>query len=515
VSTSPIVLFQGCTRKRARCEALAKIPHTNPFDPRRIDLERVVLDDEFEWPGPTMSPGDDPRVTHRNIGRLGAFARRMVVELHAQLTTGAEASEADRAIYVGIALYFLYDSFDTQLQGLIDSGETRAPFYTEFRAAYEKYLGFLGPRRDVPAPEHLFAILYQLRRAFFYLYVCLRGRSGPVARLRVQVWDAIFTGDLGRYHRLMWNRMHLLPTLIQGPTGTGKELCAEAIGRSGYRAFDTTTMSFAPHADLFTAFNLVSLAPSLVESELFGHKRGAFTGAHRDKRGLLRKGTRGATLFLDEVGEIDLTLQAKLLRVLEDHTFQPVGDPDTIYALEARIVTATHRDLAERIAQGLMGEDFFRRFCVAKIVTPSLRERLDDRPEELRDLAAAVATKLMGGPEETGPVIDEVDAWVRGHLRDHPWTGNVREVAACVGGILLTHEYWPEVTDPAAKLVKALVELGLPLDEIDRRCAVAMAARTGDVAEAARILDKDVRTLKKLLALEPPAPRGPRGTDGG
>jgi DNA-binding NtrC family response regulator len=200
-----------------------------------------------------------------------------------------------------------------------------------------------------------------------------------------------------------------VPVLVTGESGTGKEMVARAIHRASRRA-----------AGPFEPLDCASLPETLFESELFGHERGAFTGAVARRVGRLER-AEGGTLFLDEVAEIPPTAQAKLLRFLESRTFERLGGsgPATV---DARVIAATHRDLAERIRLGLFREDLFYRLDVVTIRIPPLRERPDDVPL----LVAHFLAQGRGGP--TGGISREA----LDRLMAHPWPGNVRELRNAV-----------------------------------------------------------------------------------
>ncbi|MCX5742725.1 MAG: sigma-54 dependent transcriptional regulator [Proteobacteria bacterium] len=197
------------------------------------------------------------------------------------------------------------------------------------------------------------------------------------------------------------------PVLIVGESGTGKELVAKAI--------HAATESTHP----FVAVNCTALAPGVLESELFGHVKGAFTGAIADRPGRFELAGRG-TLFLDEIAEISPELQAKLLRVLQERTFERVGDAKAI-ALEARVIAATHRDLAQMVAQGKFREDLFYRLRVVEIALPPLRERPTDIPILVEGLLGRIAKDL-------GREIRYVTPAALAKLQRHAWPGNVREL---------------------------------------------------------------------------------------
>jgi transcriptional regulator with PAS, ATPase and Fis domain len=197
-------------------------------------------------------------------------------------------------------------------------------------------------------------------------------------------------------------------TLITGESGTGKELAARAIHRLSERG-----------SKPFIAINCSAIPESLLESELFGHVKGAFTGAIHDRRGVLQS-AEGGTLFLDEIGDVSPLLQLKLLRVLQEREVQRVGSEERIH-VDVRLVTATNRDLRERISEGLIREDFFYRISVFDIRMPALRERAQDIPLLARHVVEAGASAR--GKSAHGIAKDALEALTR-----YSWPGNVREL---------------------------------------------------------------------------------------
>jgi transcriptional regulator with PAS, ATPase and Fis domain len=196
--------------------------------------------------------------------------------------------------------------------------------------------------------------------------------------------------------------------LITGETGTGKEVVAQAIHRLG------------PHRDEpMLSINVAALPQAIVESELFGHERGAFTGADRRREGILRAAGTG-TVFLDEIGDLDLAVQAKLLRVLEAREVLPVGAERTV-PFRARVLAATHRDLAARVQAGAFREDLFYRLNILHIHLPPLRER----PADIPQLAEALLRKIARRNGCTPPALSEQAMQA---LRHYPWPGNIREL---------------------------------------------------------------------------------------
>ena len=198
-----------------------------------------------------------------------------------------------------------------------------------------------------------------------------------------------------------------VPVLITGESGTGKELVARALHRYGSRRDGP----FVPAC-------LPALSPSLVEAELFGHAKGSFTGATRDRKGILEL-AHGGTVLLDEIGDAPPTLQVKLLRAIENREVAPVGDART-RPVDIRVLAATNRPLPELVASGAFREDLYFRLAAFPIRVPPLRERLDDLPA----LASHFLARIRGRADEAEVFVDEVI----GALRARPWPGNVREL---------------------------------------------------------------------------------------
>ena len=198
-----------------------------------------------------------------------------------------------------------------------------------------------------------------------------------------------------------------LTALIVGESGTGKELVARALHDFGKRRDRP-----------FVAINMAAMPRELIESELFGHEKGAFTGATARHHGRFEQ-AKGGTLFLDEIGDMPLEAQTRLLRVLQQGDFTPVGGRTTVRA-DVRIIAATHRDLRRLVEQGLFRDDLFYRLNVVSIRLPPLRERRDDIPLLTRHFLAAAQAEGLGAKS--------LDAAAMKRLRDYPWPGNVREL---------------------------------------------------------------------------------------
>ncbi|HEY0192193.1 MAG TPA: sigma-54 dependent transcriptional regulator [Kofleriaceae bacterium] len=281
------------------------------------------------------------------------------------------------------------------------------------------------------------------------------------------------------------------PVLIAGESGTGKELVARAIH-----------VSSADRDRPFVAVNCTALAPGVLESELFGHVKGAFTGAIADRPGRCELAGKG-TLFLDEIGEIPLDLQAKLLRVVQERTFERVGDARPIQ-LEARIIAATHRDLPAMVARGTFREDLFYRLRVVEITLPPLRERAGDIPILVEGLLGKINRDL-------GKDVRYVTPAALARLAAHPWPGNVRELENLLtrAVVLAKTDVLDETLlaigapagDPAAHGAEADAEGALPtLRELERRHITRVLAHTDwNKRRSCAILDISRPTLDRKI----------------
>jgi len=513
--------------ERPVVEAMAALATGNPFLPERVEAERRALGPAFSASTRVWHEGADLEAANPNVEALAERAEQLAPALRERLAAGCRPGAAELRAYQGLVFYLLYYRTLPVFTELVERGHRGEPTTRRLRA-YARYrrdaLHFLEvPEVRLPLrvdPGHLFAWGYQVRRAFEGTFRGIQGGSMPAARLRAAVWQSVFTHDPERYGRGLYRRMGDVTTLVLGESGTGKELVARAIGLARYVPFDERTESFAAEpARSFHGVSLSALSPTLIESELFGHRRGAFTGALQDRVGWLEACAPEGTVFLDEIGELDPPIQVKLLRVLQARSFQRVGDlAERRFA--GKLVAATNRDLPEEIAAGRFREDLYYRLCADVVRTPTLREQIADSPEELPGLIGLLARRIAGDEDAPG-LAAEVVAFVERHLGpDYPWPGNVRELEQCVRNVLVRGEYRPAVLGPGtgpeaddgaldARLAE-LAERGVDAEALMRRYCTAVYARTGSYEATGRRLGLDRRTVKAKLdpeRLERLAPR--------
>jgi len=275
--------------------------------------------------------------------------------------------------------------------------------------------------------------------------------------------------------------------LVEGETGTGKELVARAIHKQSGRK------------GAFVAVNCGSISSELLESELFGHTRGAFTGAHAAREGLFNYANNG-TIFLDEIGELPLPLQANLLRVLEEKRVRPVGS-DREVEVSCRVIAATNVPLADQVQQGAFREDLYYRLNVLRIVVPPLRDRLEDIPALAHYFGETLASEIGVAPVPFGH-----NDFV--HMQGYDWPGNVRELKNVIERSLLLGRLPSDCCHGAADAPAVRTRsqdaggfpLGWTLSEVEKQHMLrVLDSVEGNKSEAARRLGISRKTLDRKL----------------
>ena len=491
--------------QRKWLDAVARLGYCNHFLPERVETERVLLGDEFVEGEPVWSYRAEQPSSRENVWRIQARLEPLMEELRTRLAQGTSPTASELVLYEDAVLYLLYTRYyrrihDAGFGPSVQKGDAgRWRFYTGFLADWRHFFEIDGVTFPTGHdPRHTFACFRQIQRAFEHIFRDIIGSSLPAARLRAAIWQSIFTHDMHRYRRTLYARMGEFATLITGPSGTGKELAARAVAESRYVPFDDQRLTFPEeNAEAFFPINISALSPTLVESELFGHRRGSFTGAVGDRKGWLETCPELGSVFIDELGDLDPAIQVKLLRVIETRTFHPVGDT-TGKRFYGKLITATNRDLATAMRKGQFREDLYYRLCSDQVTTPSLAEQLTDSPGVLRELVFYMARRVAGPDAEE--LAEEVLVWIGKNLEpDYAWPGNYRELEQCVKNVLIRRNYRPSHAandDPVEEFAAAARAGSMSADELLSRYITIQYSRTGSYEETARRLGIDRRTVK-------------------
>ncbi len=361
-----------------------------------------------------------------------------------------------------------------------------------------------GAADFITKPFQFDALLHVLRSALEQ-----RRLKSENAYLRSQLEDRYRIDGLVGHSRVMRDLFQLLETvaatsstvLITGETGTGKELAARALHHNSPR-----------RANRFVAINCSAIPETLLEAELFGHVRGAFTGAVGTRQGRLEQAHKG-TLFLDEIGTMSPALQAKLLRVIQEREFERVGDSHTI-KIDVRVIAATHSDLTRMVADGSFREDLFYRLNVIPVQLPPLRDRREDIP-----LLVQHFLQKLAGEAGRGAVTISQDALRR--LMAYQWPGNIRQLEnACERALAFSqgrsqidvHDLTPDIQNQAAPVDSSDVwfpDDGLDFERYIEAVELSLIRRSlertqGNKRQAAKLLHlKRTTLIEKLKRLEP------------
>jgi DNA-binding NtrC family response regulator len=321
-------------------------------------------------------------------------------------------------------------------------------------------------------------------------------------RLREALWNNVVTHDMRGFEAALWSRMEDFSTLILGETGTGKGEAAAAMGRSQYIPYLPHERRFATSfAESFISLNLSQYAETLIESELFGHRKGAFTGAVDNHAGVLERCDVHGALFLDEIGEVSIPVQIKLLQVLQQRTFTPVGGHER-KRFSGRVIAATNRPLEDMRREGRFRDDFYYRLCSDVIHVPTLRQRIAESAAELEKLVGVLVARVAGEarPELAAKAMEALEARLP---KGYAWPGNVRELEQAVRRILLTGAYLPPQAAPGrdadAQLAADVREGQLTADELLGRYCLLLYRRLGTYAEVAQRVGLDPRTTRKYI----------------
>lgn len=478
-------------------QTIADASYTNPFSEKRESLDRQIAGlTESDTKGLSW-PQIVPAVIHKVHSKLAELDH----QIPGQPASIDHFNPEDRELMKYVFLFEVFHRFALDFDTLIRKQEKNPDKSLPVPFAARTF-EHLAARGFTPAQlARSFALFYQIRRAFYFINQGLVGRSACMRKLRMDLWNNIFTQDIRGYEQYLWDKMEDFATLIEGPTGSGKGAAAAAIGKSGWIPFDTAANAFQySFTNLFVAANLSQYAPTLLESELFGHTRGAFTGAVTDHDGLFGLCRPHGTIFLDEISEVAPQVQVKLLKVLEERTFTPVGShkPRRFFG---RVVAATNRPTEELRRTGAFREDFYYRLCADCIQMPSLAQRIEENPDELTELVEHFSVLITGQdiPELSEKVLDVIQKRLG---RDYPWPGNVRELAQCIRRVILKEDYQPQVPRPTTQIqefLNGVQQANYSADELLNQYCKWLYTKYPSYQDVARITGIDWRTAKKRI----------------
>jgi len=466
---------------------------TNPFLDERDEILLQILPNltkenkgsmiELRAIAPELNKRFD-RLERKGYGKIQSFEKK-------------DRRSVKDAYLLSVFIQFLND-FDELIQNQLNIGETPAdvPFAKKVISKLKSY-GFSDQECF-----HYLALFYQLRRSYYFIEQALVGDSPCMKKLRLDLWNNVFTSYIRTYDRLLWNRMEDFSTMLLGETGTGKGSAAAAIGRSGFIPFDRKRGQFSHNFnETFITINLSQYPEGLIESELFGHRKGAFTGAVSNHVGLFERCSAYGSLFLDEIGDISIPVQIKLLQALQERTFTPVGSHN-LKRFAGRVIAASNRLITELRRQGNFRDDFFYRLCSDVITVPTLRQRIKESPSELEQMVNLLVTRTTG--EERSNLTDMILETLKRDLpRDYAWPGNVRELEQAVRRILLTRNYFGDVKviEPSLEddFIQKIHTGTLKAKELLGQYCELLYQQFGTYEEVARRTGLDRRTVKKYL----------------
>ncbi len=469
---------------------IKKAVFANPFGATRAAVD-------LELTGMSKSSSNDQilaRLMEEVVARISKYKDDITYK-----NKSLSAEELDLLRY-GVLFYTFHHhcaSYDRLIDRQIEQGAK--PCRVDFADEVLQFLYTYGFSQAEAL--RYFSLFFQLRRAFYFINN-IAGKSHCVTQLRKSLWNNIFTCDVGLYETYLWNRMEDFSTILLGETGTGKGMAAGAIGRSGFIQFDEKTKRFADSfAQTFISINLSQYSESLIESELFGHRKGAFTGAVDSFKGVFSRCSPHGAIFLDEIGEVSIPVQIKLLQVLQERLFTPVGS-HRVEKFEGRVIAATNQPIDELRKQGKFRDDFYYRLCSDTIEVPPLRKRLAEHPGELREILSRTVGRILGySSEELTAEIEQLIEKSQPH--NYHWPGNIRELEQCVRQMLLNRCYsWSETSQSREKWVsfqEKYQQGQFSAREILSHYCSLLYEQHGTQEKVAKLVQLDRRTVKKYL----------------
>ena len=496
------------SKELSQIQQFGQLIFTNPFSAKRLDIERRLLGSRHIQRYRVWHSLDGELSVNGNLPALADLCNHLVEKGLSLWEQGALTSRVELLEdWDLLAIYWLFSQYSQAMSQNIylatEQEEKFALLYEAFQQDFDRLILRIPRKRPTTySAEMVFALCHQVHRAFNYIFDFIAGGTAAAAELRSAIWESIFTHDMGLYCRQLYGEMNQITTLITGESGTGKELAAQAISYSQFIPFDPAEKRFKfPYRECFHPVQLSAMPASLIESELFGHVKGAFTGAVADRQGPFEACRPCECVFLDEIGEVPLDVQVKLLRLLQTRQFQRVGDME-LKSFGGKVIAATNSELAEGCRNGTFRQDLLFRICSDTIQTVPLRTLLDGQPEELRQFVTILAKRILS-EGDVQPFVDQCCKWIMDNLgMDYPWPGNVRELEQCLRNLLVRGNYTPLLKAkslPCFDLGEQMADSGMTADELVRKYVRTLHERGHSILKISQISGLDRRTVKKHL----------------
>ena len=498
--------MQGFTEmEKVQIRLFGELIFVNPFSVERTSIEKKLLGRSFRSLYEAWHSVNGELSVNGNLAAINELSEQLV----ARGMQGCAKAEGEAFLdsWDLLVMYWLFGKYSGPMCRNIylgrDAESENALLFKDFNADFAKAVNFHGrTRKSDYCAENIFALFHQIHRAFNYIFDFIAGGSMAAAQMRSSIWQSIFTYDLRRYYRQMYSRMDSITTLICGESGTGKELVARSIAFSQFIPFNARKHKFEEvYLNCFHPVQLSAMPQTLVESELFGHAKGAFTGAISEVKGYFETCQKCGSIFLDEIGDVCPETQAKLLRLLQTRQFNRIGDARQL-SFQGKVIAATNQDLFRLCQEGSFRNDLFFRICSDTIHTAPLRQLIDGQEDELRKFVVTLAKRMLDG-EDAQDFADKCGDWIMANLGvDYAWPGNVREMEQCLRNLLIRGEYRPPANDNATghdSTEDFFSNCRMTADELMRRYIGAIHKREGTIAATATITGLDRRTVKKYL----------------
>ncbi len=477
--------------ERRLCRLISETVTVNHFSDRRKELDTLIS-------GCSRSLVD----SEERLARVLSTLKKLIVSLHLRGGlnpndyTGEDKELIERLFFFELFHRFLRE-FDQHISDQIKSGSKTIPL-----SCGPEIIGtFLKYGMSAEEGANYVSIFFQLRRAYYFIGGQLKGNCPSMIKFREQLWNNVFTTDLDLYVTHLLGRMEEYATLIIGPTGTGKGAAASAIGKSGFIPYDIKTNHFKESFETsFRGINLSQFPENLLESELFGHRKGAFTGAVDMHHGIFDTSSPYGSILLDEIGDVSEQVQIKLLKVIQERKFSPVGSHET-HQFRGRVIAATNRDLNQLRADGTFRDDFYYRLCSDTIVVPSLFQRIQEDENELPIMVEFLTTHIVGKPAPD--LVDRVMLSIKKTLgKEYQWPGNVRELEQCIRSIIIGGSYLGDRVISQGNPIQSLIannSAPLSADELLSKYCFELYQTHKSYDAVGKAINLDRRTVKKYI----------------